>query len=409
MAKFKTLRQREAELDARLDGIGICHLDLGGDSAPAPDPMIGQAAAANAKNSADYLDWYKAKDAADKPARDEAIALSLSAARSQAATAKKQEGYADDTKAYELSTYRPLEQKIASNALGYDTPARRDAESAQAQSDAGSAIDAQRVNAGREIESRGGDVNSGNYLAALSRGAVVGGAAQGAAGNQARKNVEAVGSAKLADAANLGRGIASTNATQTQLGLQAGNSGVANAQVPGNISNAQTAAYGNVVGTANAGNSSAGNLMLGQYNAQTNAQQAANSSGNALMGAVGTVAGAYFGGPAGAAVGAKMLSDENMKKDRKPVSGKLSLAALRKVPVEQWKYKGGSPGDDGGKTHVGPMAQAYNKALGNATAPNGTKVDLISLSGHQTGAIQELAKRVIRLEDAISRGPKKKA
>ncbi len=372
---------------------------------PAADPMIGQAAAANAAISKDALDYYKAKDSADKPARDEAIALALDQARTQAATAKKQNDMADETYDYTKSTFRPLEQKIASNALNYDTPARRDAEAAQSMADVGSSIDAQRANAGREIESRGGDVNSGNYLAALARGSVVAGAAQGAAGNQARKNVEAVGGAKLADAAALGRGIASTNATQTQLGLQAGNSAVGNAQVPGAISTQQGNQMAQGTGLALQGNSSAGNLMLGQYNAQNTA--AANNNSNGAWGALGSVAGQFAGSKAGSTAIASMFSDKNMKKDRQPVSGKLSLAALRKVPVEKWKYKADSPGADGGKTHVGPMAQAYNRALGEATAPGGKKVDLISLSGHQTGAIKELDKRLLRLENA--RKPTKKS
>lgn len=235
--------------------------------APAPDPLIGQAAAANAQISKDMLDWYKEKDAADKPYRDEAIKIALDQARGQIATSKKQEGYADDTRAYELSTFRPLEQKIASNAMGYDTAARRDAEAGQAQADVGTAADAARANMTRTALSMGGDVNSGNFTAGLAGMGVREAAVQAAQGNQARKNVEAIGAAKLADAANLGRGIASSNATQTQLGLQAGNSGVNNAQVPGNISAQQGAQMAQGAGLAIQGNNSAGQLSLGQYNA----------------------------------------------------------------------------------------------------------------------------------------------
>lgn len=291
MAKFKTVRQREDAIDARLEGLGICCFDMGGDSAPAPDPLIGQAAAANAQISKDALDYYRAKDAADKPFLDEAKTMALSQARTQAATAAKQEGYADETRKYELSTYRPLEQKIASQALGYDTPERRDAESAQAMADAGSALDANRTNTAREVASRGGDVNSGNFTMSLANAGVRGAAAQAAAGNQARKNVEAVGGAKLADAAALGRGIASTNATQTQLGLSAGNSAVNNAQVPGNISAQQGNQFAQGTGLAIQGNSAAGNLTLGKYNAKNEADKTAASSSNAAMGAMGSVAG----------------------------------------------------------------------------------------------------------------------
>lgn len=394
----KTVRQREAAIDDRLNNLGICFLDMGSD-APAPDPLIGQAAQQNAEVGREYLQWYKAKDAAEAPIRQEAADIALDMARQQIATSDKQNAMADDTRAYELSTFRPLEKKIAADALGYDTAERRDSEASQAQADVGTAADAARGNMVREVTSRGGDVNSGNFTAGLAGMGVREAAVQASAGNTARKNVETIGAAKLADAANLGRGIASTNATQTQLGLQAGNSGVNNAQVPGQMSNQQTAAYGAAAGTAMQGNSSAGQMMLGQYNATNK-----GDDGNAIMGAIGTVAGAYFGGPAGAAAGGKIGSsigsDKNIKTGRKRVDSKASLAAVRKLPVDSWRYKKGSSEDDGGKTHVGPMAQDVNMSLGNATAPNGKRIDLISMSGHQTGAIQELAKRVIKLENA---------
>lgn len=255
-------------------------------SPPPPDPSIGQAALNNAQLSREAMDYYRQKDAANKPYADAAMGIALDESRTQAATSAKQNAMADETYNYTKNTFRPLEGKIATDALNYDTPARRDAESAQAMADVGSGVDAQRVNAAREVISRGGDVNSGNFTASLARNAVVGGAAQGAAGNLARKNVEAVGGAKLADAAALGRGIAATNATQTQLGLQTGNSAVANAQVPGAIVAQQVGLNNSTTGVAMGGNTSAGNLMLGQYNAVN------GGPGDGSMQALGTVAGA---------------------------------------------------------------------------------------------------------------------
>jgi len=362
-------------------------------SAPAPDPNIGNAAMANVQISKDMLEYYREKDAESKPARDAAIALALDQAKVQTETSKKQNDMADETYAYTKNTFRPLEQKIAADALGYDTAERRDAEAAQAQADIGSAGDATRATLAREVASRGGDVNSGNFTASLSNFGVREAAAKAGAGNQARKNVETVGAAKVADAAALGRGIASTNATQTQLGLQAGNSAVGNAQVPGNITNQQVAGM-NATGSAAAGvNSSAGNLLLGQYNA-------VNSAGNndASMSTLGQLG--------GAAIASKSLwgfSDKNMKKDRKPVKPSLSMAGIRKTGIESWKYKKGSPGDDGGKTHTGGMAQSIRKNLGDDTAPGGKVVDMISLAGHTMNAIKDIDKRLLRLEDAKPR------
>lgn len=370
---------------------------LGGGGAPSPDTGIGQAANANAKVAADTLDWYKAKDAETKPYHDKAIQIALDQADTQTATAKKQNDMADETYAYTKGTFRPLEQKIATDALGYDTAARRDAESAQAQADVGSAGDAMRTTLARDVASRGGDVNSGNFVASLANAGVREAATKAGAGNLARKNVEAVGAAKLADAANLGRGIASTNATQTQLGLQAGNSAVGNAQVPGNIAAQQGSMMAQGAGTAIQGNSSAGQLMLGQYNAQSNS----NQGNNASLGALGNVAGQFAGSQAGSAALASLFatSDKNKKTDRKPLSGKVALSMARKMPVESWRYKKGV--EDGGN-HIGPMAQDVQKAAGDSVAPGGKKIDLVSMNGIALASVQHLDKRMAKIEKALS-------
>lgn len=401
MARHKTIRQREAAIDARLAGIGICNLDLGGSSAPAPDPLIGQSAQANAQISKDYLDWTKQIYAETAPQRAEATKIALDMARAQTDTAKKQSDMADETYAYTKDTFRPLEKKMATDALGYDTTARRDAEAAQAQADVGTAGDAGRATMLREIAARGGDINSGNVAASLANASVREAAVKAGAGNQARKNVEAIGAAKLADAASLGRNIATTNATQTQLALNAGNSATGNAASTGNIT-----AQGNQIvqggaNTAIQGNNSAGQLMLGQYNAQTDATNAANSTTNALLGAAGSAAGGW------ASRGFKM-SDKNMKTDRKKISGKAALADVKRLPAtESWRYKKGTPADDGGRPHKGNMAQDVNRVLGDEVAPGGKVVNMEKMSAIGLAAIKEVAagqkkieQRLVRLEDA---------
>lgn len=357
--------------------------------APAPDPNIGLAAQNNAEIARETLEYYKARDAEMKPSRDRAIQMALDQAGIQSDTARKQNAMADETYAYTRDTFRPLERKIASDALGYDTPERRDAEAAQAMADVGSAGDAMRTTLARDVASRGGDVNSGNFTASLANASVREAAAKAGAGNLARKNVEAVGAAKLADAAGLGRNIATTNATQTQLGINAGNSAVGNAQVPGQIGLAQSQGMNAAAGTAINGNSSSGNLLLGQYNAQNSANS------NASLGDIAAL------GQAGAAL--YTASDKNQKTGRKAVKPSKSMDGIRKTGIDSWKYKKGSPAYDGGKTHTGGMAQSIQKNLGDDTAPGGKVVDMISLAGHTMNAIKNIDKRLMRLEDAKPR------
>lgn len=288
--RHKTIRARERALDARLGKL-FCNFDMGSD-APAPDPLIGQAALANTAIAKDALDWYKAKDAADKPMRDAATAAATDAAQVQAETARKQNAMADETYAYTKGTFRPLEQKMAGDAIGYDTPQRREQEAAQAIADVGTQMGAQKKQVMADLASRGVDPSSGSAAIALARMGIGTGAAAAAAGNQARKNVEAVGGAKVADAVAMGRGIASTNATQTQLGLQAGNSSVANAQVPLAISAQQGAQMGQGFGIGIQGNGSAGSILAQQYGTQVAAANGSSAAtGSALSGA-----GAAIGG-----------------------------------------------------------------------------------------------------------------
>lgn len=401
MARHKTIRQREDDIDARLAGIGICCLDLGGSDPPPPDPLIGQSAQANSQISKEYLDWTKQIYAETAPQRTEATRVALDMARSQMDTADTQNAMADETYAYTKGTFRPLEQKMAADAIGYDTTARRDAEAAQAQADVGTAADAGRATMLREIASRGGDINSGNVTASLANAGVREAAVKAGAGNQARKNVEAIGAAKLADAASLGRNIATTNATQTQLALNAGNSATGNAASTGNITGQGAQLMQGGANTAIQGNNSAGQLMLGQYNAQTDATNAANSTTNALMGGLGQVGGAAI----------FKYSDKKMKTDRKKISGKVALDQVKRLPdTESWRYKKGSPADDGGKSHKGNMAQDVNRVMGPDVAPRGKMVNLERMSEIGLAAIKEVAtgqkkieKRMARLEDAKPR------
>ena len=190
------------------------------------------------------------------------------------------------------------------------------------------------------------------------------------------------------DAANLGRGIASSQATSAGVALNQGNSAVANAGVPAQIANQGTAV---MQGGANSAISGMG-TAAGVYNNSSNLKaQAGDNSG--AWGQLGQVAGAALG--AYLSVG----SDENEKTDVEPVDPEMSLAAIRKLPPSKsWRYRDGSQYDDGGKPHVGPMAQDVQLSLGDATAPQGKTIDLISMNGHLTNAVKALDNRVISLE-----------
>ena len=233
----------------------------------------------------------------------------------------------------------------------------------------------------REAESRGVDPSSPAYMAAQAGSQQMEAAQKAAAGNAASKNVETIAAAKKADAAGLGRNLASNQATAASLALSQGNSSVGNAQVPLSVAS-------NGANMMNAGFSGAGSLnssAAGIYGNIAGVQASANSSNDALMGTIGSVAGRMA------------FSDKHMKTAVRGISPERALAAINKTPVSKWKYKSGSPGDDGGKTHVGPMAQDVRKNMGDRVAPGGKAIDLVSSNGVAMAAIQALSKKVDRL------------
>jgi hypothetical protein len=197
----------------------------------APD-MSGANAAAleQAQLSRDQLEWVKGIYEAEAPARDEARQRANAVSDQQMASSQLQDQVTRESLDHYRTTFKPIEQKLAQQALEYDTPERRAQASGQAMADVGTQADIAREGMVRELASRGVDAGSGNVVAALARGGVAEAAAKAAAGNQASNLVETTGHAYLSDAANLGRNIASSQGTTAGIALNAGNSSVGNSQ-----------------------------------------------------------------------------------------------------------------------------------------------------------------------------------
>lgn len=197
----------------------------------APD-MSGANAAAleSAQLSRDQLQWVQKTYADEAPARAAAAAQATKVSNAQLASQQLQDSLAQEGAAHYRTTFKPIEEKIAADAQGYDTAERRAQESGQAMADVGTQADIARRTAMQEAEARGVDPSSGSFAATLGRGAVAEAAAKAAAGNAAAKNVETVGAAKMMDAAGLGRGVVSSQGTQAGLAVQAGSASAASAR-----------------------------------------------------------------------------------------------------------------------------------------------------------------------------------
>jgi hypothetical protein len=352
----------------------------------APDMTgVNNAAEANAQIAREALAYYKERDQQNRPLLEEAARVAMDTTRQQQEIARQNADISTDYWNYQKDTFRPLEQGIVSDAQNYDTAARRDAAAAEGVADVGMQAELARQAQTRQQQRMGVNPASGKAMALQGQMGLAEAAAKAGAANSGRDKVELQGYARRMDAANLGRGLASSQATSAGVALNAGNSSVANAGVPLAQANQATATMGQGFNTAIQGNNSAGNLY-GQA-AQASAQD------NGLMGALGGIAGQFAGSAAGSTMLAG-LSDKNKKKNIKPVSDDKALEAVEKTPVSSWEYKDGA--GDGG-AHVGPMAQHVKKNMGEKAAPGGKMVDLVSLNGTNMAAIAALSRKVDKL------------
>ncbi|MBV8156909.1 MAG: tail fiber domain-containing protein, partial [Dyella sp.] len=304
--------------------------------ADAPD-MSGANAAAleTAKLSKEQLDWAKQIYEQERPAREAAAARANAVSDAQLSSMKQNDAIAKDYYDYQVGTFRPLEKKIVAAAENYDTPERRAAEAAAAKADVTMAVDSTQAATLRNQQRMGVNPSSGKAMALQSQMGLGKAALLAGADSAARRNVETQGYARQMDAANLGRGLASNQATSANIALQAGNMSAGNALgslTPSNQANAQMASGYN---SAIAGQGQAASI----YGDIARTQVQASGANAGMWGALGSVAGA----------GIMKYSDQNMKEGIRPASDDDSLKAVRKTPVALWRYKDDSPGADGGK------------------------------------------------------------
>lgn len=371
------------------DGRRLYYFDKGSD-APAADPLVGQSAKLSAETGAKALDWYMQQYEDSAPARDAANKAALEASQLQAEQMRLQNKASTSAQDFYDTTFKPLEQQIVTDAQAYDTPERREAEAGRAMASVGTQFAQQRDQMQRQASALGvGDPSSGASAARAGTLGAMEAASRAAAGNSAIQNVETVGRAMKADAANLGRNIASGQATQAGLALSAGSQSAQTAGLPVTQSNQSVATAGTGFSTAINGYGQAGSIMNQQYASQVKA--ASEDSG--IWGALGTLGGAAI----------SKWSDVNQKENIEPMDDDEALEAVSQTPVSKWNYKPGTPGaeEEGIEQQVGPMAQDVAKNMGTGVAPRGKKLNLIAMNGVLMGAVKALDRKVDQLAASL--------
>ena len=362
--------------------------------ADAPDTSgMNRAAEASAAISKEALDWYKAEYAKTQPQRDAAIAMSDKVSTAQLEGMNYATAQAKELDTRNKTVFQPLEDGIVADASQFDTAGRRIQAANEAAADVEGAFgrvqdDLSRTMARNGVTPGGGRSSSLMQDAALKKATAIAGATTGAV-----KNVEQQGYARKMDAAALGKGIVGSQATMQQIAQGGGAQAV-------NAAGAANAAAMSGAGMMGAGFSTG---LAGQGQAGSLYGQAAklDSQDSGLMGALGGIAGQFVGSKAGSTMLAGLMSDEGIKTDTgKPANTASMLKQIEGTKVDAgWKYdpaKGGP--DDGGVRHDGPMAQEVRRTMGEKAAPGGKVIDLATMNATLMGGMQELSKRMKKLE-----------
>lgn len=315
---------------------------MGKSSAPAPDPRIGEAALRTANLGEEYLRWMQGQSAITT-------------------------GWANEDRARYQGTFQPIENRIARDALDFASPQRMAQAAHEARGDV-----RQQGAIGRQIQERnltsmGVNPASGRFAAEARRATAGEALAVAGAGNLARRQTEAMGAARLSEAANLGRGFAVNPATSM---------GISNNSMASGFQGAMN------------GNQAMGGMLNEQFRSQLSSWQAQQS----MLGGIGQGIGSIIGA-------LPMMSSKDSKTKKKPVDG--ALDAVRGMRVEEWEYKQGM-GDGGGKRHVGPYAEEFQKRTGLG---DGRSISIIDAIGVTMRATQELADKVDDLSDNIGKRP----
>lgn len=353
----------------------------------APDmTAMNTTAAAQANLSKEQLDWAKQVFAEGAPEREATAAQAKQVSNAQLKAMDTQTSIAQDYADYNKTTFRPLERGIVDAANNYDTQDRREAEAGKAIADVSQNIDGAQAQSDMDLARAGVDPSSGRALAIRSNIGLSGALGKTQAGANARRAVETTGFARKMDAASLGRGLASNQATSASLASQLGTSAVGSSMNGINAMNSGNQLMQQGFNGASRGLASAG----GMYGNIATIQNQANANNNAWMSAAGSAAGAFI------------PSDINMKEDIDPVSDDQALAEVSSTPVATWKYKPGQGEGMPGQTHTGPMAQDVQQTMGDQAAPGGKKIDLISLNGKNMAAIGALKRRFDGIESKVN-------
>jgi hypothetical protein len=207
------------------------------------------------------------------------------------ASMDKQEAFADKQNAYYDSTFKPIEQQSARDAMDYDSSANI----AKRSGIAGANVEQQYSQAqqenSRNLSRFGVNPNSSAFAATNERlmrdkALAKSGAQTGAAFDTMDKGI-----ALRAGAANFGRNMPNTAAAYYGNANNAGGQAMGASTQMNSTALSNSSVMGTGFNTGISGNSSSGNLMLGEFGARMQGYQADQSAKAGMYQGLGTMAG----------------------------------------------------------------------------------------------------------------------
>lgn len=386
------LRKSEQWFENRLNNCGLCAFDSGGDTPAAPD--YGALANASKESAQLVTDLGNRQLQESQRQYDQNMAVAKPIIDKQTALMDQQVTQGNESYQSYKDNYQPIEQQLAQDVKNgtssYDTSgavrAAAEREASRAASDVSSAQANTNDQTTRAMLSMGVNPNSGKFAASRLATDVMGAAQRAGAMTNARDSAVATDYAKKTDMVNAGRSLVGLANTSYSGANTSGNSAVSN----------QTGVSANYTNGLNAGvNTIAGGQQIGLngLSASTNGQASAYNAGLQRDSANASGLGSLLG----LAVAA---SSKKLKTNKTPLDEDAVLSAVKKMPVESWKYNDGVA--DGGE-HIGPYAEDVHQAFGDKAAPGGKAIDLVSMNGIGLASIRALAKQVDRIESRLGK------
>lgn len=264
--------------------------------APSPDPAIGQAAAANAEVARESLNFYKSIYASDiAPIARQDAQLRQNLVADMRETMRKQEARADEQQELYKDTYLPVERRAIADAMEYDDDSNVNRRMGIAAANVNQQFSNAQQQSTRALSRLGVNPNSTAFARENARLTNAQALASAGAQTGAAFETQDRGIALRAGVADRARGV--TGTIGNFLNSSANTAGAAgNVSAQGMGVQAQGAGIMNQgFNTAIAGNQSAGNLMLGEFQGRMQGYQAQQAMIGGLFEGVGTFAGMKWG------------------------------------------------------------------------------------------------------------------